>query len=477
MHRWPDTIAGRTLALLIGMTLVMLVGSAVLLHDERRDRFEERNLFYLLDQVTTLVLLLNDAGQTGRERIIARFARLGDEITLTDQPAITGPRPWRYAVEHLIHHKLRAAMGMEERAGLRVAVELDPRHKVQPLPPDLPPEQAKRLHQDIRTGDVRSIAVSVRLHDGRWLNIRTTRLEEPPPWAGKTLQLLGLLLMVVIAGGLVIARRIARPMARLAEASNRLGLGQAEAHLAEEGPREIRQTIHAFNLMQERLQRHIRDRSRMLAAVSHDLRTPITALRLRAEYIDDTEIRERTLATLAEMEAILSATLAFARDEAADERARATDLAALVQSLVDDYADLEADLGGAVSYQGPDRSIFQCRPVALRRALSNLIDNALKYGGAARVQLLELGRDQKPGGGGGRGRLILIDDDGPGIPEADLERVFEPFLRLETSRSRETGGTGLGLAVARTIVHAHGGTLRLSNRPGGGLRAAVRLPA
>ncbi|MCG6941064.1 MAG: hypothetical protein LJE69_07415 [Thiohalocapsa sp.] len=148
-----------------------------------------------------------------------------------------------------------------------------------------------------------------------------------------------------------------------------------------------------------------------------------------------------------------------------------------MQSLVDDYADLEADRGGAVSYQGPDRSIFQCRPVALRRALSNLIDNALKYGGAARVQLLELGRDQKPGGGGGRGRLILIDDDGPGIPEADLERVFEPFLRLETSRSRETGGTGLGLAVARTIVHAHGGTLRLSNRPGGGLRAAVRLPA
>jgi len=463
MRRWPDTIAGRTLTLLIGMTLLMLVGSAVLLHDERRDRFEERNLFYLLDQVTTLVLLLNDTDQSGRASIIGRFARLGDEITLSDQPAIDGARPWRYAVEHLIHHKLRAALGMEDREALRVDVELDPRHRVQPLPPDLPAEEAKRRHQDIRTGDVDAITVSVRLRDGGWVNIRTARLDEPPPWAGKTLQLLGLLLAVAIAAGLLLTRRMVRPMARLAEASRRLGLGQADAHLPEEGPREIRETIRAFNNMQERLQRHIRDRSRMLAAVSHDLRTPITTLRLRAEYIDDAEIRDKTLATLTEMEAILCAALAFARDEAADEASRATDLAALVQSLVDDYADL----GGEVSYRGPDRSIVYCRPVALRRALSNLIDNALKYGGSARVQLIKQEH----------AHLILIDDDGPGIPEADLDLVFEPFRRLESSRSRETGGTGLGLAVARTIVHAHGGTVRLTNRPEGGLRAAVQLPA
>ena len=463
IRRWPDTIAGRTLTLLIGMTLAVLVGSAVLLHDERRDRFEERNLFYLLDQVTTLVLLLNDADHAGRERIVARFDRLGDRITLTDRPAIEGSRSWRYAVEHLIHHKLRAALGMEAREDLRVEVEFDPRHKGQLLPPDLPPEEAKRRHQDIRTGDVDAITVSARLRDGNWVNIRTSRLDEPPPWAGKTVQLLGLLLVVVSAGGLLLARRMARPMARLAEASNRLGLGQDQPHLAEEGPREVRQTIHAFNQMQERLKRHIRDRSRMLAAVSHDLRTPITTLRLRAEYIDDAEIRERTLATLAEMEAILSAALDFARDEAADEASRSTDLAALVQSLVDDYADL----GGDVEYDGPERSIVHCRPVALRRALKNLIDNALKYGGSARVRLLE--QDH--------GRLILIDDDGPGIPEADLDRVFEPFVRLEASRSRETGGTGLGLSVARTIVHAHGGTLQLANRPAGGLSAVVRLPA
>lgn len=479
MRWWPDTIAGRTLILLVGMTLVMLVGSALLLHDERRERFEERNLFYLLDQVTTLVLLLNDADQDQRERIIARFARLGDAISLSDRPAVGGSRPWRFGLEHMIHHKLRAALGADdrERERVRVALELHAQKTIPPVPPELPEAEAKRLYPDIRTADVEAILVSVQLRSGRWVNIRTARLEEPPPWAGKTLQLLGLLVAVVIVGGLLLARRMAQPMARLALAANRLGLGQEQIELTEEGPREVRQTIRAFNRMQQRLKRHIQDRSHMLAAVSHDLRTPITTLRLRAEYIDDAENREKTLATLTEMEAILSATLDFARDEAADEASRVTDLAALVQSLVDD----RADLGGDVSYQGPDRSIFHCRPVALRRALSNLIDNALKYGGSARVQLFEHGghqgsdRSGAHDGRGSAGRLILIDDDGPGIPEADLDRIFEPFVRLEVSRSRRTGGSGLGLSVARTIVHAHGGILALTNRPEGGLRARLWL--
>lgn len=462
MHRWPDTLAARTLTLLVGMSLLLIVGGGFILQDERRDRFEERNLYYLLDQVTTLVLLLNDADQAERARILARFARLGDEIHLGDQPRLGPSSPWHHAVEHTIHHKLRAALGIEDREALRVRVELaaDP-PGAQTAAPLLSPEPRERRQEDIRTGDVKTIAVSVRLRDGVWVDTRTTRIDEPPPWAGKTLQLLGLLLTAVIACGLLIARRMARPMAQLAAASNRLGLGQAESPLPEHGPREVRQTIQAFNRMQERLQRHLQDRSRMLAAVSHDLRTPITALRLRAEYIGEDEVRERTLATLAEMEAILSATLNFARDEAADETARPTDLAALLQSLVDD----RADLGGNVCYEGPERSLFRCRPVALKRALNNLIDNALKYGQRARVQLVEEGG----------GRLILIDDAGPGIPEDELEKVCEPFVRLETSRSRETGGTGLGLAVARTIVHAHGGTLRLLNRPEGGLRVRLWL--
>ena len=492
MTRWPDTLAGRTLSLLVGMTLLLLIGSALLLQDERKDRFEERNLSYLVDEVTTLVSLLQDADPAERARIVERFAQRGDDIELTDRPRLPPSWPWRHAVEHSIHHKLRAALGIEDRESLRVSVQIDERNRGQARnqaqpheqsppygepqrsvqmgehvqngaqPHARPPAHTEPRPENLRTGDVKGIAVSVRLRDGTWVNIQTSRIDKPPPWAGKTLQLLGLLLLMVIACGLLIARRMAHPMAQLAAASHRFGLGQIQPLLAEKGPREVRQTIHAFNLMQERLHRHLQERSRLLAAVSHDLRTPITILRLRAEYIDDAEMREKTLATLAEMEAILSATLHFARDEAADETTRATDLTALVQSLVDD----QADLGSEVGYDGPDRSIFHCRPIALKRALSNLIDNAVKYGGTVRVMLSE-----ESGG-----RRIVIDDDGPGIPEDELEKVFEPFVRLDASRNRETGGTGLGLSVARTIVHAQGGTLRLDNRSGGGLRAVVWLP-
>jgi signal transduction histidine kinase len=172
-------------------------------------------------------------------------------------------------------------------------------------------------------------------------------------------------------------------------------------------------------------------------------------------------MREKTLATLAEMEAILSDTLSFARDEAADEQPRSTDLAALLQSLIDDHADL----GGDARYQGPERLNFICRPVALRRALNNLIDNALKYGESVVANLTA-----KP-----NCVIIHIDDAGPGIPADQLKAVLTPFFRLEASRNRETGGTGLGLAVANSIILAHGGEMSLSNRPEGGLRVTLRL--
>jgi len=461
-----DTLAGRTLQLLVGMTLLTILGSAFILQDERKDRFEERNLAYLLDEVTTLVWLLQDATPVERARIIDRFSRTGDEIAIGPKPSLGFSWPWRHAIEHVIHHKLRSALGIKDRESLRVRVEIaDHQHEH-----DRNEEEARlgrsenhrALRGDLRSDDVKAIRVCVRLRDGRWVDFRTTRIDEPPPWAGKTLQLLALLLTTVIGSGLLMARRAARPMAQLAEAAHRLGLGEDVEPIPESGPREIRETIRAFNRMQDRLHRHIQDRLRLLAAVSHDLRTPITTLRLRAEYIEDAEMRDKTLATLGEMEAILSATLSFARDEAADETARATDLAALVQSLVDDHADL----GGDVGYAGPERLIVRCRPVSLKRALSNLIDNAVKYGGTVQVSLTTDDGQH----------LICIDDAGPGIPADLLEKVFAPFFRLEASRSRETGGTGLGLSVARTIVHAHGGTLVLINRPEGGLSAQVRLP-
>jgi signal transduction histidine kinase len=207
----------------------------------------------------------------------------------------------------------------------------------------------------------------------------------------------------------------------------------------------------------------------MLAAIGHDLRTPITRLRLRAEFMDDDEQRRKMLADLDEMEAMVAATLAFARDESTGEPTVALDLAALCRTVLDEAADARPDLAEAIAYAGPERLVVRARPVALKRALANLIGNALAYGGAARLVLTAPEAPGKP-------VRLAVEDKGPGIPADLLEAVFQPFRRLEASRNRETGGTGLGLPIARNILRAHGGDVVLRNRDGGGLVALATLP-
>ncbi len=450
MRIWPDSLAGRTLAILLGITLLLIAGSAILLQEERNTRFEEQNQFRLLNNIGTLVRLVEDAEPQGRQRIVNRISNENFHASIAATPLVAEPPMHR--MENFLARKLRKHLDMPMRE-INVRIRMvhgDDEHM-------MGRSQIRPMMHEWGEMDF-----SIRLGDGSWLNIQIDKADAPPPWANKTLGLLVLLAIALITGGMFLSQRMARPMAQLAKAADRLGLGQASSLLAEDGPREVRHTIRAFNRMQERMQKHIKDRTLMLAAISHDLRTPITTLRLRAEYIEDEEMRDKTLATLTEMEAILSATLGFARDDAADESARLTDIPALLQSLIDDHVDL----GSSVTYHGPDKLPFTCRPVSLRRALNNLIENALKYGGTAEVHLT----------GQNTSIEICIDDNGPGIPEDKLTEVFTPFFRLDKSRSGNIGGTGLGLSVALTIAHAHGGELTLINRPGGGLRARLVLP-
>jgi len=200
----------------------------------------------------------------------------------------------------------------------------------------------------------------------------------------------------------------------------------------------------------------------MLAAISHDLRTPLTLLRLRTEAVENQQERDKMLATIAEMDSMVGVTLQFARDEAKTEQQRPTDVAALVQSIADDMADA----GLPVTMQPAESIVYDCRPDTLKRAIRNLLDNAVKYGKAASASIQTTPKEI----------AIIVDDDGPGIPAQELARVFDPFYRLEESRSRETGGVGLGLAIAQSIVQAHRGELVLSNRAAGGLRARISLP-
>lgn len=316
------------------------------------------------------------------------------------------------------------------------------------------------------------LMVSLRFPDEGWLNLR---LEMPPPrpWHSLTF-LLAFLVMTLAALALTLwtVRRLIRPVAALAEAAERLGRDVNAPPLPENGPTEVATAARAFNTMAERIRRFVGDRTQMLAAIGHDLKTPITRLKLRAEFLEDDEQRRKMLADLDEMEAMIAATLAFARDDSRREPSVPVDLAALCRTVTDEAADASPDFSELITYVGPEHLTVVARPGSLKRALANLMGNAVAYGGSATLRL------QPPGGGSAAGRVvrIAVEDDGPGVPENELEDLFQPFRRLEESRNRETGGTGLGLPIARNIFRAHGGDVVLRNRPGGGLAAQASLP-
>jgi signal transduction histidine kinase len=313
-----------------------------------------------------------------------------------------------------------------------------------------------------RFGAFRDLQVAIPLADGQWLSFATALPESGPSFSGQFLLSMGLMAAIILVVSVWAVRRVTAPLASLSAAAERLGNDLNAPPVPEAGTVETRQASRAFNAMQARLRALVENRMRMLAAISHDLRTPLTLVRLRAENIPDAPERDKMLATIAEMDAMIAATLQFARDEAAGEPRRRTDVSALLASLVHDMADT----GLPITMQAAQPIICECQPSALKRALSNLLDNAVKYGKRAHAAIQSIRQ----------GVEITIDDDGPGIAEEELARVFQPFYRVEGSRNRETGGVGLGLAIALSVVQAHGGQLTLSNRPEGGLRARVTLP-
>lgn len=260
-----------------------------------------------------------------------------------------------------------------------------------------------------------------------------------------------------------VARMTVRPLRRLAQAAAEFGRDIERPPLPEHGPAEVKRAAAAFNLMQARIRRHIQERTYMLAAITHDLQTPLTRLRLRLEKVEDADLQARLIGDLAAMQSTIREGLDLAQSMDSKETLQIVDLEAMVSSVVEDAQDMGCD---AAIEQALDVTV-RARPNALRRCLTNLIDNAVKYGRSARVRI----------GRSGKEIVISIRDRGPGIPEAELEAVFKPFHRLETSRSRETGGTGLGLTIARNIAESNYGALTLRNHPEGGIEAVLTLPA
>ncbi len=483
----PNTLFGRlVLVLLGGLLLSQLVGAAILLYDRDHAMFETSGR-HLAARIASIVHMLDTLPREQRPT----FLRAVNTPSLRVGPSRT---PTQAQSDSWAAKRLRAALirRLGQRRPVWVQVREpkgDPPRQTpaqQPsanwAPPNFPPGWAPfdpRFRQHFVAPDGGQwqqfdnryswgmnttgmhLVVRTRLADGSWV-----RFVHQPPSGNEGLQLkviltLGVLVITVLALSLYAVQRVTRPLSMLAGAAEDLGRDIHRPPLQESGPQEVRRAAHAFNTMQQRISRYIKDREQMLAAISHDLKTPITRLRLRAEMADDPVFRDKVIQDLDDMETMVSATLDFMRGADNREPVAPIDVMALMESIQSD----QQELGATVSLSG-EAAPYPARATALKRCLTNLVENAVRYGDEAIVHMAD-GDDML---------TITIADKGPGIPEDRLEAVFEPFVRLEDSRNRNTGGTGLGLSIARTIARAHGGELTLRNRPEGGLIARLTLP-
>jgi signal transduction histidine kinase len=425
---WPRSLAGRTLLLLLATALLVYAGGITGFRLLARNASDTEQVARLAGRLETAMQELSGLPVTERDEAAAALSSPRFRIHWSATPPAEN-----------------AAHNAEDAQHVRAQL-------------------AARLQQpDIRLRhEGASLLGSVRLEDGSYAVFSAALVPSAIPNIAAPLLIGSLVFASTTIVAILVLRMINAPLRRLADAADRFG-DQQWAPLPEQGPFEIVQVQRAFNAMGRRIHRLITDRTQALAAVSHDLRTPISRLRLRCGLLPDAEMRAEWERDLAEMEMMIESTLAFLRGDEDAEEPRLTDLASLLTTLV----DAAADAGHRAQLSAPRHCNVMVRPVGVKRAFANLIDNAIMYGGCARVALH----------GDGRNVRVVIDDDGPGIPDADLQHVFEPFRRLEASRNRSTGGVGLGLAIAHRVFERESGSIRLSNRREGGLRAEVLLPS
>ncbi|MEO1601697.1 MAG: ATP-binding protein [Pseudomonadota bacterium] len=450
---WPATLRGQLICLLLLALVLSQAVAAQFFFGERIRAVQAAFAGEALSRMASVALLLERTPETGHARILAVGSTRLARLTLARRGALARTGSDRMS-GFLRARLLRALQDLEDRDWReRVRVAVRRRHG---------DDDDDHDDDDHRRRGPDQLLASIALDSGQWLTLQVDFPRPPLQWAWPALVQLVLAAFAIVLIVTLTIGRTTRSLRMLAGAADRFGRGARDEPVPPRGPVEARRLITAFNAMQERLARYVADRTRLLAAISHDLKTPITTMRLRAELVEDEETRAKLLAGLDEMQRIVEATLAFAHEEAAEEPMRAVDLRALVESIAEDYEEL----GQPVTLGDLAPAVVLCRTVALRRALRNLIDNAVRYGGKAEVALTVKA---------GMAR-VAISDRGPGLPEDVLETMFEPFVRLEPSRNRETGGVGLGLSIARTILQRHGGDVRLENRAEGGLTAVAMLP-
>lgn len=462
----PKSLVGQLIVVvLVTLVLTQIIG-AFIFADERRSALRTLGEGETLSRTASIARVIGETPTDLHKRVLRAATSKRLKFWVSDISAV--PHQDSTFVTNRVAARLRSLAEIpSERAVLVDVREVEfgmfrnrlERAKERDRDDDDDDDDDHHWHQ--RHGPT-SLLIAIELENGQWLNAEN-QFRAPPKgrfWAVGGF--LACMIIVIAIVSLLLLRRITGPMRQLSEAAEKLGRGESIEPMPETGPNETRATIRAFNQMQERLTRFIDDRTQMLAATSHDLRTPLTSLRLRAELVDDLELKSKMLATLDEMQRMVEAMLAFAREDSQHEETRDVDLGSLVQSIVDDLGDL----GHIATFTPGEKCIVRGRPYTLTRALRNIIENAARHGGGAKVSL-DLRENEI---------AIIVEDNGPGIPEGDQAHVFDPFIRLDEARNQESGGMGLGLGIARTIVRGHGGEIEIANKPEGGLRAIIRLP-
>ena len=460
MRRWWDstttTICVTVIAaVVLGMSLRQLVDPGLLYLGLPQQQViqnpDVRLLLQLPGRVAALLDVLDATPDIARPDVVAAAQRPFASIRLLDAPV---PKLVNHGEPEtdLLRHQIEAVLTVPR------PVIVAGRYQ----PPD---RQSGAIDRRVLSG----VMIETALRDGHWLlfvsNLDPTSPVDRVAVKFSRTSLVAWLAISLLLGVLLshlAARRLIRPVLGLATAVEQFGGSGDAPPLAPGGPWEVRAMIRAVNRMQQRLRRFNEDRTRMMAAISHDLRTPLTRLRLRSELVEDPQQQARMLADIDTMSKMIESVLSFARDDATREPRTPVDLSALVEGICQDASDA----GEPARFTGPRGITISCRPTALRRAISNLVDNAIRYGGCALVTL-STAPDHV---------VVLIEDEGPGIPRSERERVFEPFYRMDAARDPNAGGVGLGLSVTRSVVWEHGGDISLNSRKGGGLSVRLELP-
>src|SRR5215470_9383747 len=440
--RLDSLFARLVLTFVLGMALTMLVTLWVQLPE--REAFVFRiSALRASYRLADMLKLMDKLPSSGREELAAIATARGVETRLDAPPPQPESEPGASAV--VFRDLLREDLGRD----WAIVVEVSPAQ--------LPAEPG-----GARPVDGFEFKGQARFSDGSWVGFRLQEPRRLPMWPRRLITNMLIIVGVLTLLSFVAVRWVTRPLHRLAQAAEALGRDINRPPLMENGPQEVRRAARAFNAMQERLSRYIRTRTAILTAMSHDLKTPITRLRLRAELLEQPEVHDKFVRDLSEMENMVNATLGYMKGLDDREPLRAIDIRALAGALA---ADTE-ELGRPVRVHGAPVGPFYGKPEGLKRCLQNLMDNAVRYGHDVELEI-----EDRP-----EVLTLHVRDRGPGIPELEIERVFEPFYRVEQSRNASTGGSGLGLSIARNLAQSMGGDVTLRNREGGGLEAKLMLP-